>query len=87
MMICTICSKSECCKESFREVVSSLRFDYILSEYGSLSDAWRVYQGVALYREYRGIGGVTRQLDVVPRPCHFCLVKIVNMAQAIYQVI
>ena len=62
------------------------RYDYILEEYGSLYDAWRVYQGVALYREYRGIGGVTRTLDEVPRPCHMCLVKIVTMAQSIYQV-
>ena len=62
------------------------RYDYILEEYGSLYDAWRVYQGVALYREYRGIGGVTRTLDEVPRPCHMCLVKIVSMAQSIYQV-
>ena len=41
---------------------------------------------MALYREYRGIGGVTRTLDEVPRPCHMCLVKIVTMAQSIYQV-
>ena len=60
------------------------RYDYILEEYGSLYDAWRVYQGVALYREYRSIGGVTRTLDEVPRPCHMCLVKIVSMAQSIY---
>jgi len=85
-MICTICSMSECCKASFREVACSLRYEYILDEYGSLSDAWRVYQGVALYREYRGIGGVTRQLDVVPKPCYMCLVKIVCMAQSIHQV-
>jgi len=85
-MICTICSMSECCKATFREVASSLRYEYILDEYSSLSDAWRVYQGVALYREYRGIGGVTRQLDVVPKPCYMCLVKIVCMAQSIHQV-
>ena len=86
-MLCSICYKSRTSEESFRSVAASLRYDYILEEYSSLSDAWRVYQGVALYREYRGIGGVTTtQLDVTPRPCHLCLVKIVNMAQSIYQV-
>ena len=86
-MLCSICYKSRTSEESFRAVAASLRYDYILEEYSSLSDAWRVYQGVALYREYRGIGGVTTtQLDVTPRPCHLCLVKIVNMAQSIYQV-
>ena len=86
-MLCSICYKSRTSEESFRSVAASLRYDYILEEYSSLSDAWRVYQGVALYREYRGIGGVTTtQLDETPRPCHLCLVKIVNMAQSIYQV-
>ena len=86
-MLCSICYKSRTSEETFRSVAASLRYDYILEEYSSLSDAWRVFQGVALYREYRGIGGVTTtQLDVTPRPCHLCLVKIVNMAQSIYQV-
>jgi len=85
-MLCTLCCRSEISRETFRDIVHSLRYDYILEEYGSLYDAWRVYQGVALYREYRGIGGVTRTLDEVPRPCHMCLVKIVSMAQSIYQV-
>jgi len=86
VQMCTICHKEECCKSSFKDIALALRFDYILSEYNSLSDAWRVYQGVALYREYRGIGGETKQLDVEPRPCQLCLVKIVNMAQSIYVV-
>lgn len=86
VQLCTICHKEECCKSSFKDIALALRFDYILSEYNSLSDAWRVYQGVALYREYRGIGGETKQLDVEPRPCQMCLVKIVNMAQSIYVV-
>ena len=85
-MLCSICYKSRTSEETFRSVAASLRYDYILEEYSSLSDAWRVYQGVALYREYRGIGGVTTTLDETPRPCHLCLVKIVNMAQSIYQV-
>ena len=86
-MLCSICHKSRTSDETFRSVAASMRYDYILEEYSSLSDAWRVYQGVALYREYRGIGGVTTtQLDETPRPCHLCLVKIVNMAQSIYQV-
>jgi len=86
-MLCSICYKARRCEETFREVAQSLRYDYILEEYTCLSDAWRVYQGVALYREYRGIGGVTTgQLDVTPTPCHMCLLKIVNMAQSIYQV-
>ena len=54
MMVCTICNKAECCKETFQDVATSLSFSHILSEYKSLGDAWRVYQGVALYREYRG---------------------------------
>ena len=86
MMICTVCGKAETCRESFTDVVKSLRYEYILQEYSSLSDAWRVYQGVALYREFRGIGPESRQLDMIPRPCHLCLVKIVNMAQSIFQV-
>ena len=53
-MLCSLCARAECCRETFREVATSLRFEYILGEYGSLYDAWRVYQGVALYREYRG---------------------------------
>ena len=86
IMLCTICYKSRRCEQTFREVALSLRYDYMLEEYSSLSDAWRVYQGVALYREYRGIGGVTTQLDVTPSPCHMCLVKIVNMAASVHQV-
>ena len=74
-MICTICSMSECCKATFREVASSLRYEYILDEYSSLSDAWRVYQGVALYREYRGLftsGAGDSGTDPKPKPmgCH-----------------
>jgi len=84
--MCSICHKQEHCKSSFKDIAEALRFDYILTEYNSLSDAWRVYQGVALYREYRGIGGETKQLDVEPKPCQLCLVKIVNMAQAVYVV-
>ena len=53
-MLCSLCARAECCRETFREVATSLRFEYILGEYSSLYDAWRVYQGVALYREYRG---------------------------------
>jgi len=86
VQLCTICHKQEVCKSSFKDIALALRFDYILNEYSGLSDAWRVYQGVALYREYRGIGGETKQLDVEPRPCQLCLVKIVNMAQAVYVV-
>jgi len=86
VQMCTICHKQECCKSSFKDIAQALRFDYILTEYSSLSDAWRVYQGVALYREYRGISGETKQLDVEPKPCQLCMVKIVNMAQAVYVV-
>jgi len=86
VQLCTICHKEDCCKTTFRDIALALRFEYILNEYTTLSDAWRVYQGVALYREYRGIGGETKQLDVEPRPCQLCLVKIVQMAQSIYVV-
>jgi len=86
VQMCSICHKQEYCKSSFKDIAEALRFDYILTEYNSLSDAWRVYQGVALYREYRGIGGETKQLDVEPKPCQLCMVKIVNMAQAVYVV-
>merc|ERR1719153_280715 len=43
-----------------------------------------VYKGVALYREYSGRGGEASQLEEEPTPCHLCMVKIVNMAQAIH---
>ena len=65
--MCTICHKQECSKSSFKDIAQALRFDYILTEYSTLSDAWRVYQGVALYREDRGISGETKQLDVEPK--------------------
>ena len=32
-------------------------------------------------REYRGRGAAGSQLDEEPRPCYFCLLKILNMAQ------
>ena len=51
--------KQEVCKSSFNDIALTLRFDYILNEDSSLSDARRVYQGVALYRECRHIGGET----------------------------
>ena len=59
-----------------------MRAEYMLEEYQGLMDAWKVYQGVALYREYRGRGGAASQLDDEPRPCTFCLLKIVDMAKA-----
>ena len=34
-----------------------------------------------LCREYRGIGGNTKNLETDPRPCLLCLVKIINLAQ------
>ena len=52
---------------SFRQVALALRYDYMLGEYSNLSDAWRVYQGVAFYREYRGIGAETRNINTEPR--------------------
>ena len=33
-----------------REVATLMQCDYILPEYTDLLDAWKVYQGVALYR-------------------------------------
>lgn len=51
--------KQKVCKSSFNDIALTLRFDYILNEDSSLSDARRVYQGVAFYREYRDIGGET----------------------------
>ena len=32
-------------------------------------------------REYRGRGAAGSQLDEEPKPCYFCLLKILNMAQ------
>ena len=55
VQLCTICHKQEVCKSSFKDIALALRFDYILNEDSGLSDARRV----ALYREYRGIGGET----------------------------
>ena len=63
--------KLEVCKSSFKDIALALKFDYILNEYSSLSDAWRVYQGVGLYRDYRRIGGETKQFDVEPRYEHY----------------
>ena len=34
----------------FREAAVTMKCDYILGEYTDLMDAWKVYQGVALYR-------------------------------------
>ena len=34
-------------------------------------------------REYRGRGVAGSQLDEEPRPCHFCLLKILYMAQVV----
>ena len=34
-------------------------------------------------REYRGRGVAGSQLDEEPRPCHFCLLKILYMAQVL----
>ena len=34
----------------FRDAAITMKCDYILGEYTNLMDAWKVYQGVALYR-------------------------------------
>ena len=36
---------------------------------------------IMVCREYRGRGAAGSQLDEEPRPCYFCLLKILNMAQ------
>jgi hypothetical protein len=33
------------------------------------------------YREYRGIGSSTNNLEAEPKPCLLCLVKIVHLVQ------
>ena len=68
-------------KSRIDATVLSLKFEI-------MGPAWMPWPcGLQLLRRSNaGIGGVTRQLDVVPRPCHMCMVKIVTMAQSIYQV-
>ena len=43
-----------------REAAVTMKCDYILGEYTNLMDAWKVYQGVALYRSMSGGGLVSR---------------------------
>ena len=37
-------------EQYFRDAAVTMKCDYILGEYSDLMDAWKVYQGVALYR-------------------------------------
>jgi len=82
--VCTVCREQPVCLATFKSVVEAMGVANILTEYSALSDAWRIVQAVALYNEYKGVGGAPKSLYAEPRPCFLCMVKIVNVAQAVF---
>ena len=48
---------------------------------GIISLSLSRWENIDVCREYRGRGAAGSQLDEEPVPCHFCLLKILYMAQ------
>jgi len=84
MAVCTVCYLDPVTDKTFEHVATSLHMEYILHEYKSLSDAWKLFQGINIYRTYLGVTAIPYQSEKAPRTCSVCLVKIIELAKASY---
>lgn len=84
MSICTVCHIDPITEKTFQHVATSLHMEYLLKEYKSLADAWKLFQGINIYRTYLGVTAIPYDSEQAPKTCSLCLVKIVNLAKASY---
>jgi len=82
--ICTVCYIDPVTEKTFQHVAKSLKEYKVLQEYKSFADAWKLFQGINIYRTYLGVTAIPYESEQEPKACSLCLVKIVNLAKASY---